>query len=75
MPHLSTQEVEDVVATTLEYRIPTVVDNFYIATPVFKILDMEERITASLLSPARDVATDVAQIGLLGALTATGAIR
>jgi hypothetical protein len=46
MPHLSTQEVEDVVATTLEYRIPTVVDNFYIATPVFKILDMEERITA-----------------------------
>ena len=46
MPHLSTQEVEDVVATTLEYRIPTVVDNFYIATPVFKILDMEERITS-----------------------------
>ena len=31
MPHLSTQEVEDVVATTLEYRIPTVVDNFYLA--------------------------------------------
>src|ERR1041384_2404603 len=46
MAHLSTQEVEDVVAVALEYRIPQVVDNLYISTPVFKILDMEERITA-----------------------------
>jgi len=46
MPHMSTQEVEDVVAVALEYRIPTVVDNLYLSTPVFKILDMEDRITA-----------------------------
>jgi hypothetical protein len=46
MAHLSTVEVEDAVAVALEYRIPTVVDNLYLSTPVFKILDMEERITA-----------------------------
>jgi hypothetical protein len=44
--HLSTAEVEDAVAVALEYRIPQVVDNLYLSTPVFKILDMEERITA-----------------------------
>ena len=47
MAHMSTQEVEDVVAATLEYRIPTVVDNLYLSTPLFKILDMQERITAT----------------------------
>jgi penicillin-binding protein 1A len=44
------------------------------AAPAFPAA-MEDRITASLLAPARDVATDVAEIGLLGALTATVAIR
>jgi hypothetical protein len=43
---MSTQEVEDTVAVALEYRIPQVVDNLYLSTPVFKVLDMEERITA-----------------------------
>jgi hypothetical protein len=46
LAHMSTVELEDAVAVALEYRIPTVVDEIYISTPVFKILDMEERITA-----------------------------
>jgi penicillin-binding protein 1A len=44
------------------------------AAPAFPA-SMEDRITASLLPPTRNVATDVAQIGLLGALTTTVATR
>jgi membrane peptidoglycan carboxypeptidase len=44
------------------------------AAPAFPAA-MEDRITASLLPPTPNVATDVAQIGLLGALTATVATR
>ena len=47
MPHSTTDEVEDVLAVAFQFRIPTVVDNIYQATPLFKILDMEERITAT----------------------------
>lgn len=47
MPHSTTDEVEDVIAVAFQFRIPTVVDNIYQATPLFKILDMEERIIAT----------------------------
>ena len=47
MPHSSTDEVEDVIAVAFQFRIPTVVDNLYVATPLFKILDMDERIIAT----------------------------
>lgn len=47
MAHLSSEEVEDTVSVAFAFRIPTVVDNIYVSTPIFKILDMEERITAS----------------------------
>lgn len=47
MPHISSDEVDDAIAVAFQYRIPTVVDNIYLATPRFKILDMEERIIAT----------------------------
>ncbi len=47
MPHLSSDEVEDTFSVAFQFRIPTVVDNIYTATPLFKILDMEERIIAT----------------------------
>lgn len=43
---LSTIDIEDVAATTLQHRIPTLVDNFYVASPLFKMLDMQDRIVA-----------------------------
>ena len=47
MPHISSDEVDDAIAVAFQFRIPTVVDNVYQATPLFKILDMEERIIAT----------------------------
>ncbi len=46
MAHLSSEQVEDTVTAAIEFRIPTLIDNVYLSTPTFKILDMEERITS-----------------------------
>jgi hypothetical protein len=46
MPHFSTEEVEDAVSTAFSFRLPEVVDNVYLSTPLFRLLDIEERIVA-----------------------------
>jgi hypothetical protein len=46
MPLLTTQEIDDVSSTTLQYRIATLIDQVYVGTPLFKMLDMKERILA-----------------------------
>ena len=43
---LNQQQIDDVVSTTMAYRMPTLTDNVYQATPLFKMLDMRDRITA-----------------------------
>jgi hypothetical protein len=46
MAHLSTVEIDDIAAATVDFRLPTLVDNVYVGTPLFKLLDAQHRITA-----------------------------
>lgn len=46
MAHLSTMEIDDIAAATVDFRLPTLVDNVYLGTPLFKMLDAQHRITA-----------------------------
>jgi len=46
MAHLSTLEIDDIAAATVDFRLPTLVDNVYVGTPLFKLLDAQHRITA-----------------------------
>jgi hypothetical protein len=43
---MSTREIDDLAAATVDFRLPTLVDNVYLGTPLFKMLDSQHRITA-----------------------------
>ena len=46
MAHLSTSEIDDIAAAAVDFRLPTLVDNVYVGTPMIKALDVKHRITA-----------------------------
>lgn len=46
MAHLSTTEIDDIAAATVDFRLPTLVDNVYVGTPLIKALDLKKRVIA-----------------------------
>ena len=43
---LTASQIDDAVASALSWRMPTLVDNIYVGTPVLKALDSQERVIA-----------------------------